>query len=230
MICTADHAYCTYLMLQRQLSHLNGRKLDHRQVKPLIFSMSGSESGSGLELIYDWRFTANQFILATSPLRFTTSISFSTEQPYVTSSLTTGWVYRSQVLLGSPAQSFSGPSLAELMTIFYCLRLETSPFWRARSPYLYSPGTGWLGYTPEHWVPFSSPPTTRRAKVELFEPATRFSWSSLCKPRHGPYRKHSVIYCLSVSVAVETCLPRRCLAMTQCIHSTIPVYSRHAII
>jgi hypothetical protein len=28
----ADHAYITYLILQRQLSHLNGRKLDHRQV------------------------------------------------------------------------------------------------------------------------------------------------------------------------------------------------------
>jgi hypothetical protein len=31
-LCKADHAYLTYLMLQRQLSHLNGRKLDHRQV------------------------------------------------------------------------------------------------------------------------------------------------------------------------------------------------------
>jgi hypothetical protein len=29
--CNGDHAYLTYLMLQRQLSHLNGRKLDHRQ-------------------------------------------------------------------------------------------------------------------------------------------------------------------------------------------------------
>jgi hypothetical protein len=28
----ADHAYLTYLMLQRQLTHLNGRKLDHSQV------------------------------------------------------------------------------------------------------------------------------------------------------------------------------------------------------
>jgi hypothetical protein len=27
-----DHAYLTYLSLQQQLSHLNGRKLDHRQV------------------------------------------------------------------------------------------------------------------------------------------------------------------------------------------------------
>jgi hypothetical protein len=51
----------------------------------------------------------------------------------------------------SPAQSFSGPSPAGLMIIFYSLRLETSPTWRARSPYLYpqeqggpviSPGTG----------------------------------------------------------------------------------------
>jgi hypothetical protein len=31
-ISKADHAYLTYLMLQRQLSHLNGRKLDNRQV------------------------------------------------------------------------------------------------------------------------------------------------------------------------------------------------------
>jgi hypothetical protein len=28
----ADHAYLAYLMLQRQLGHLNGRRLDHSQV------------------------------------------------------------------------------------------------------------------------------------------------------------------------------------------------------
>jgi hypothetical protein len=32
-LCKADYAYLTYLMLQQQLSHLNGRKLDHIQVK-----------------------------------------------------------------------------------------------------------------------------------------------------------------------------------------------------
>jgi hypothetical protein len=63
----------------------------------------------------------------------------------------------------SPAQSFLGPSSAELMTIFYCLKFETPPTWRARSLYLYPPGTGWKNYTPRHWVPFSSPPTTHRA-------------------------------------------------------------------
>jgi hypothetical protein len=33
-------------------------------------------------------------------------------------------------------------------------------------------GTGWLSYTPRHWVPFTSLPTTRRATVEVFEPAS----------------------------------------------------------
>jgi hypothetical protein len=31
------------------------------------------------QLLYDWRFTANQFVLATSPLSLTTSIFFSIE-------------------------------------------------------------------------------------------------------------------------------------------------------
>jgi hypothetical protein len=30
-------------------------------------------------------------------------------------------------------------------------------------------GTGWPSYTPGHWVPFSSPLTTRRATVEVFK-------------------------------------------------------------
>jgi hypothetical protein len=72
----------------------------------------------------------------------------------------------------SPAQSFSGPSLAGLMTVFYGLRFKNLPIWRARSPSLYSPGTGWPGYTPRHWVPLSSPPMTSRATVEVFEPAS----------------------------------------------------------
>jgi hypothetical protein len=42
----------------------------------------------------------------------------------------------------SPEQSFSGPSPVGLVTIFYCLRFKTYPTWRARSSYLYPPGTG----------------------------------------------------------------------------------------
>jgi hypothetical protein len=63
-----------------------------------------SESESESELLYDWRFTANQFVLATSPLRLTTSnfifqLNTCCYSPYVTSSLTRGWVCRLQLLL-----------------------------------------------------------------------------------------------------------------------------------
>jgi hypothetical protein len=56
------------------------------------------------ELLYDWRFTADQFVLATSPLRLTTSnficqLNTCGYSLYVTSSLTRGWVCRLQLLL-----------------------------------------------------------------------------------------------------------------------------------
>jgi hypothetical protein len=65
------------------------------------------------------------------------------------------------------------------MTKFYCLRFESSPTWRARSPYLYPPGTGLPGYTPRQRVPFSSPCTTGRATVEVFDPASKRDSSRL---------------------------------------------------
>jgi hypothetical protein len=46
----------------------------------------------------------------------------------------------------SPAQSFSG-SESPLLSQF-----RDSLTWRARSPYLYPPWTGWLNYIPRHWV------------------------------------------------------------------------------
>jgi hypothetical protein len=104
---------------------------------------------------------------------------------------------------------------------FYCLRLETPPTWRARYPYLYSPGTRWPSYTPRHWVPFSSPPTIRRATIEIFDPAsTRDSTTldycfllfkrpslSLYNPSARNPRK------TPSSVVKGVCLQFRCLAI-----------------
>jgi hypothetical protein len=75
------------------------------------------------------------------------------------------------------------------MTIFYCLRFETPPTEMARSPYLHSPGRGWPGYTPRHWVPFSSPCTIRRATVEVFDPDSTWDDDSISKAQHGQHRK-----------------------------------------
>jgi hypothetical protein len=68
-------------------------------------SAANSQAGTNhSELLYDWRCTADQFVLATSPLRLTTSnfifqLNTCGYSPYVTSSLTKGWIYRLQLLL-----------------------------------------------------------------------------------------------------------------------------------
>jgi hypothetical protein len=80
------------------------------------------------------------------------------------------------------AQSFSGPSPLGLATVLYYLRFETS---------------------------FSSPPTTRRVTVEIFDPtSTRVLWGFVLfiTPRHGPRRKHSL------SIVEKACLQRHCIA------------------
>jgi hypothetical protein len=59
-------------------------------------------------------------------------------------------------------------------------QIRYSPNLEGQVPIFISPGTGWPGHTPRHWAPFSSPSGTRRAAVEVFEPAsTRGSSSSL---------------------------------------------------
>jgi hypothetical protein len=95
------------------------------------------------ELLYDWRFIANQFVLATSPLtlainNFIFQLNTCGYSPYVTSSLTRGWVYRLQLLL--------------VLAIAVILRSESSG--RARFQYLYPPGRGWPGYSPSTGFPF----------------------------------------------------------------------------
>jgi hypothetical protein len=56
------------------------------------------------QLLYDWRFTADQLVLATRPLRLTTQnfifqLNTCDHSPYIMSSLTRGWVCRLQLLL-----------------------------------------------------------------------------------------------------------------------------------
>jgi hypothetical protein len=63
------------------------------------------------QLLYEWRFTANQFVLATTPLRLTISnisqLNTCGHSPYVTSSLMRGWVCRLQFTAGPRQPSHS---------------------------------------------------------------------------------------------------------------------------
>jgi hypothetical protein len=62
---------------------------------PILY-MNYSLRGSVSQLLLNWRFTANQFILGTSPLRLTISnyifqMNTCSYNPYVTPSLTREW-------------------------------------------------------------------------------------------------------------------------------------------
>jgi hypothetical protein len=52
----------------------------------------------------------------------------------------------------SSVQSFSGPILTGLATIFYCLEFETPLSWMVRILYLYPPKTWWPSYTHRYWI------------------------------------------------------------------------------
>jgi hypothetical protein len=140
------------------------------------------------ELLYDWRFTANQFVLATSQLRLSTGIFFPPQlnscgySPYVTSSLRRGWVCRLQLLLVlASAVILRSESRGTHDNILLSqIRDSTQPGRSGRRIYI-PPGRGWLGYTPLHWVPFSSLPTTCRATVEVFDPASTWDTSHILR-------------------------------------------------
>jgi hypothetical protein len=87
-------------------------------------------------------------------------------------SLTRGRVCRLQLLLVLASAVILRSESPRTHDHILLSQIRDPPAWRARSTYLYPPGTGWPGYTPRHWVPFPSPPTTLRATVEEFDPAS----------------------------------------------------------
>jgi hypothetical protein len=101
-----------------------------------------------------------------------------------------------------PAQSFSGWSPLRLATVFYCLRL-----------------------------PFSSPPTTRRVTVEVFDPAsTREYWTApYIGSARTTHRKHISFSATDIMNCCQTCPPMHCLVMEalllriRCCDTCLPV-------
>jgi hypothetical protein len=89
--------------------------------------------------------------------------------PYVTSSLTRGWVCNLQLLLALASRVILRSDSRGTRNHILLSQIRDSPNWRTRSPYLYkyTPGTEWPTCIPSHCVSFSSPPTTRRATHNL---------------------------------------------------------------
>jgi hypothetical protein len=151
------------------------------------FSLS---TNTELELLYDWRFTANQFVLATSPLRLTTSnfifqLNTCCYGPYVTPSLPRGRVCRLQLLLvlASAVILRSESRRAHDHITLYQIRI--SPNLEGQVPVFISRRNRVARLYPRQWVPFSSPPTTRRVTVDL-----------VIQPQRRPHRKRLFHYCV----------------------------------
>jgi hypothetical protein len=122
------------------------------------------------ELLYDWRFTANQFVLATSPLRLTTSnfcpqLNTCGHSSYVRSSLTRGRVCHLQLLLVLASAIILRSESHGIHDHILLSQIRDSLNLEGQVPLFISPRK-------RHWVPFSSPPTTRRAAEEVCDPAT----------------------------------------------------------
>jgi hypothetical protein len=93
------------------------------------------------ELLYDWRFTASQFVLATSPLRpksriFIFQLNICGYSPYVTSSLTKGWVCRLQFLLVLASAFILRSETRGSHDHILLTQIRDFQTWRARSQYL----------------------------------------------------------------------------------------------
>jgi hypothetical protein len=90
-VCVCDHLpVCVYVSPTPTAARQRGLLFDERRDRSFSIGALSEEisrtppltqtkavlSESGSELLYDWRFAANQFVLATSPLGLTTSNSF----------------------------------------------------------------------------------------------------------------------------------------------------------
>jgi hypothetical protein len=109
---------------------------------------------------YDRRSVGQSVLVSRSHLGPNTRFSFTVRQLRVcwcgAPSLTRGWDCRLQMLLDFASAVILGSESWGLMTTFYCLRFENPKIGGSSK-------TGWPSYTPRHWVPTLSPPTTRRA-------------------------------------------------------------------
>jgi hypothetical protein len=136
-----------------------------------------SESESESELLYDWWFTANQFVVATIPLRLTTSIFFHLNpcghSPYVTFSLMRGWVCRLQLLLVLASAVILRSESRGTHDHILLSQIRDSPNMEGQVPVFTSPMNRVARLYPQALGYFSSPPTTRRATVEVFDPLTQ---------------------------------------------------------
>jgi hypothetical protein len=121
-----------------------------KRLPPFWFSES--------ELLYNWRLTADQLVLAPTPWDprpvFLFQMSICGYSPYATSSLKRGWICRLQLLLVLASTVILGSESPGTHDHILLSQIRNSPNLEGQVPYLYPPGTRRPSYIPRHWVPF----------------------------------------------------------------------------
>jgi hypothetical protein len=203
-------------------------------------------------LLYDWRFTANHFVLASSPLRLTTRDFFQLNtcghSPYVTSSLTRGWVYRLQILMAlaktdilkSESRFYSlirdSPNLESQVPVFISPRNRVAQLYLPGTkfpshPLLRIPGLRWRYSNP---LPRGICSSTRLASslysVRADPQKTIFPRNMFASPSNGFFCQESAALITLLSccfISAGTCLPSRFPAMDVSSSFTISAFRRH---
>jgi hypothetical protein len=147
-----------------------------------VLSVSQSESESESEVLYDWRFTANQFVLMTSPLRLKTNNLFQLNtcfhSSYVTSSLMRGWFCRLQLLLVIDSAVILRSESSRTHDNILLSQIRDSSNLEVRTPVFISPRNSVAQLYPQilgsHFVSFYDSKST----VEVFNPAS--TWAYFC--------------------------------------------------
>jgi hypothetical protein len=141
-LCKSDQVCLNYLMLQWQFIHLNGGKLDQRKV----YELSSSQSQS--HITTDGQSISKSWCQAPSAAH---------DQIFIT-------LWQLRVLFFWGALSDERRSLS----FVYAAGPRQSSLSRVRVPWISRP---YFSVSVLR-LPFSSPPTTSRVKVEAFEPAS----------------------------------------------------------
>jgi hypothetical protein len=132
------------------------------------YSNRSLESVSESELLYEWRFTAKPFVLATGPLRLT-AIQLNTcgYSPYVTSFLARGWVCRLHLLLALAIAVILRSDSYGTHDHVLLSQIRDSPNLEGKVPVFISPRNRVAKLYPQTLGSLSVAFITHRAKVEV---------------------------------------------------------------
>jgi hypothetical protein len=159
------------------------------------------------ELLYDWRFTANQFFLTLIPLRLTATNFFPpmntcSHSLYITSSLTRGWVCHLQLLLALASTFILGSEsrgtrdrilLSQIRNFPFCCLLRLAGLrWRYSTPPPHGNISGSI------WI-------------SCYITSGRTARENIFQSRIQGNDYHPAMDCFQEYISTGMCLPSRCV-------------------